>query len=185
MANIATKIATTLQPVAPIDWGEMRALHVKGLSLTDLSKRFGISYSTVKSRAHREKWDATVAKANDAIVQSATRDLTASANHWIGRIDKLMHAGLDNVERKGIDNIGLRELDLALSCAEKANRIARSNYGLDKQAANATTNVQVNVMTAAASAKLVGGATIDVDATALPESGDATGQVDNQGQGAS
>lgn len=43
-----------------------------------------------------------------------------------------------------IGKLSLRDLQTALDCAEKANRIARANYGLDAQN-NAAPRVTVNV----------------------------------------
>lgn len=133
-----------------VDYEEIRAKHVKGISLSDLARDYDISYSTLKSRASRENWAAIVASANSAVIQSATRDLTQSANHWITRIDKLIHASLGTVETevaKG-NALKLRDLQVALDCAERANRIARANYGLDNEGrAGAQTLVQVHVNT--------------------------------------
>lgn len=125
--------ATSQQLDASIDWAEMRALYCKGISLSDLSRKFGIPLGTIKARSSRENWRNTVAKVNEHVLRTATDDLTASAKSWIGRMDRVVHAGLDNITAKGIEKLNLRDLAQALDCVEKANRIARQTYGLDQQ----------------------------------------------------
>ena len=125
-------VATEAQQDVAVDWAEMRALYCKGISLSDLARKFGINASTIRARSSREKWHNTVARVNEHVLQGVTQDLTASAKSWIGRMDKVVHAGLDNVTAKGIDKLNLKDLSMALDCIEKANRIARQTYGLDK-----------------------------------------------------
>jgi hypothetical protein len=153
-------VATQGQPDAPRDWGTLRALFVKGMTLKEISDQFNIAYSTVKARSAREKWATTVARADDAIVQTVTKGLADSASRFIGRIDSAVHASLDNLERKGMNKLGLRDLQIALDCMDKANRIARSNYGLDKQGA-ASASVSIH-LTANAKPHLTG-SIIDVE----------------------
>lgn len=138
--------AADLQPGAAVDWSDMRALYVKGLSLTELARRTGVPLGTIKARSSREKWATTVALAESHVNRIATEELADSAGRWVRRIDKAVHSGLDNVMRKGLDKLSLRDLQVALDCVEKANRIARPNYGLDRdQQARTGTLVQVNV----------------------------------------
>lgn len=146
---LAAEAASPMQPGATVDWAEMRALYCKGISLSDLSRKFNVSHGTIKARSSREKWRNTVARVNEHVLQAATDDLSASAKHWIGRIDRLMHAGLNHVEERVQKGKELRtqELQQLLDCAEKANRIARSNYGLDKQ--ESTTHLHLGVINAA------------------------------------
>lgn len=144
MADAATLDATNPQPAATVDWGHMRAMFVKGCSYKDIARIYGLSYSTVKSRAHRENWSHTVAEADKTVVQAATTEMQGSAVRFIGRLDSLIHKSLDSIEHKAVEKLGLRDLQIALDCMEKANRVARQNYGLDAQG-NAQPKVQVNV----------------------------------------
>jgi hypothetical protein len=123
------------QPVT-LDWDEIRALHVKGMSLKDLSDRYGISYTALRSRSSREKWCNTVAMARNTVTQVATEALAKSATSWISKLDTAVHAALDNVMAKGLHKLGLRDLQVALDCVEKSNRVARLNYGLDSENAS-------------------------------------------------
>ncbi len=133
----ATADAPNVQPSATVDWEEMRALFCKGFTYRELSDKFNIPYSTVKSRAHRDHWQHTVAKVNEHVVQATTSGLTESANHWVNRIDKLVHKSISHAEKAADNNeLKIRDLQVVLDCAEKANRIARANYGLDKADAN-------------------------------------------------
>lgn len=177
------EVATEPQQPATIDWGAMQAMHVKGMSLKDIADEFGIPYATVRSRASREKWSHTVATANTKIVDSATRDLTSSANHWIGRIDKLVHKSLTGIERKSVDKLTLRELQTALDCAEKANRIARANYGLDKLTESKPASLTVNVAItggATASPAVSLGQVIDVESVASGDDAKQLGSTDTK-----
>jgi hypothetical protein len=139
--------ATVATDTKSVDWAELRSLYVKGVSLSDLSKQFSISYSAIRNKSSRERWRDSVAKANTLVAQAATDHLQASVGSWITKIDKAVHAGLDNVLAKGLESMGLRELNLALDCAEKANRIARQTYGLDKQEIGKPASLTINVNT--------------------------------------
>lgn len=144
-------VATAAQPAQPVDWAHMRALFVKGLSLAELARQTGVPLGTIKARSHREKWATTVAEADRHINRLATERLAESATRWLDKIDGAVHASLDNVIGKGLGKLGLKDLQIALDCAEKANRIARQNYGLDAgNAASPRVQVQVQVLTQAA-----------------------------------
>lgn len=55
---------------------------------------------------------------------------------------------LGAIGARDIDKLSLRDLQTALDCAEKANRVARANYGLDTNAATSgqpRVAVQVNI----------------------------------------
>jgi len=95
------------------------------------------------------------------VILDATDKLKASAATWIGKIDTLVHASLDSVMQKGVSKLTLRDLTIALDCAEKANRMARLNYGLD--ADHAHPKVQVNVAIAGSGAPLVHHDILDID----------------------
>lgn len=136
--------ATQSPQPATADWTELRALHVKGISLKELSDTYGISYTALRSRSSREKWCNTVAKARDHVLQAATDDLTASANSWISKIDKIVHQSVDNVLAQGLNHLGLKDLSLALDCAQKVNQIARQTYNLDAKAGGGN-GVQINI----------------------------------------
>lgn len=165
---LATADATEPQPGATIDWAEMRALYCKGISLSDLSRKFGINLGTIKARSSREKWRNTVAKVNEHVLQTATDDLTVSARHWIGRIDKLMHTGLAHVEERVAKGhtVKTSELVQLMDAAEKANRIARLNYGLDKQDGAVHVHAHLLVRDQMQPALRP---VLDVDATVLPD----------------
>ena len=136
--------ATDMQHKVKPDYGQLRALFVKGLSLVEIAKRFDVPYSTLRSRAYREEWNTTAVQANNLIVQDATEKLKHSAANWIGKIDTLVHAAVDNVMQRGVSKLSIRDLNLALECADKANRMARVNFGLDADN-GAHPRVQVNV----------------------------------------
>lgn len=138
--------ATTPQPGASVDWSELRALYVKGLSLADIARQTGIPVGTIKARSSREKWATTVAKAEQLVQRVATEQLAESASRWLTRLDKVVHESLDNLESKSVKKLSLRDLQIALDCADKANRVARQTYGLDAENASrprVTLNVAV------------------------------------------
>jgi uncharacterized protein YjcR len=137
-------VATETQPAAAVNWSELRALYVKGVQLSDLSRQTGIPIGTIKARSSREKWATTVAKAEQQVQRIATEQLADSASRWLTRLDKVVHDSLDNLEEKGVRKLNLKDLQLALDCAEKANRVARQTYGLDSDNASRP-RVTVNV----------------------------------------
>lgn len=145
----ATMDATALTQSPQVDWPELRALYVKGVSLIDLARKTGVSYDAIRSRASREKWRNTVTKVNEQVLNATTLTLTERATFWVHRLDKFIHNALGALDSKDVSKLSLRDLQTALDCADKANRVARSNYGLDSAGTNATGQprvaVQVNI----------------------------------------
>jgi hypothetical protein len=155
---VATADATI---ATPIDWDELRALHVKGISLSDLSKRYNVSYTALRSRSSREKWCNTVALARDAVTQCATDDLQASVRSWLGKIDQWGHKVLDSYMKRDPDGLNPKTLQELVSGVKVLNDTFRSNAGLDKQADNKPASLTINVNTGASQAPL--GQVIDAE----------------------
>ena len=150
-----------------VPWDEIRALHVKGMTLRDIANKYDISYGALRSRSSREKWCNSVSVARHFVAQGATDALMRSAGEWVGKIDRTVHAALDNVMQKGLHKLTLRDLSVALDCADKANRIARQTYGLD--ADGSSHKVQVNVAVLGnASAVASNSDVIDIDSLSAP-----------------
>lgn len=165
--GVDTAEATEVPQGKITPWDEIRALHVKGMSLRDISTKYGLSYTAIRSRSSREKWCNSVAVARHYVAQGATDSLMRSAGEWVGKIDRTVHAALDNVMQKGLHKLTLRDLSVALDCADKANRIARQTYGLD--ADGSTHKVQVNVAVLGnATAVASNNDVIDIDSLSAP-----------------
>jgi hypothetical protein len=150
---VATADATT---DTPIDWDELRALHVKGISLSDLSKRYNVSYTALRSRSSREKWCNTVALARDAVTQCATDDLQASVRSWLGKIDQWGHKVLDSYMKRDPDGLNPKTLQELVSGVKVLNDTFRSNAGLDKQESGKPASLTINVNTGASHAMPLG-----------------------------
>lgn len=115
-----------------IDWTELRALHVKGVSLADLSKKFGVSYSAIRSKSSRERWRDTVAKAGNMIAQSATDQLTACATKHVLKMAGITDLAIERVASELGTTPSIKVLSELASIAETFDRIARRTYQLDK-----------------------------------------------------
>lgn len=178
---VATDCETSARPVETVDWAELRALYCKGISLADLARDYRLNYSTVKNRAARESWSHTVAAVKEKVVQRATDDLTASATHWVRRIDKLMHTGLAHVEERVAKGhtVKTSELVQLMDAAEKANRIARLNYGLDKQG-DQHAHIHLGVLAVGSREARSVGALIDVEAMPVAEAPNQSDTPPNQ-----
>lgn len=163
--------ATPMQPVAPIDWAEVQALYVKGIGLRDLAARYGVSYTALRCRASRHKWQHTVAKARDVVTQRATEDLSVSVRSWVGKIDAFAHKTIDSLIKRDPDTMSVKEIGELVSATRGLADVFRPNAGLDRKDAGAT-HVHLGVMTL--------GATLDarphmsvIDVDALPALADA------------
>ena len=146
-----------------VPWDEIRALHVRGMTLRAIADKYGLSYGALRSRSSREQWNNGVKVASSHVLHVATEDLANSARNWIGKIDTLVHAAVDNVMARGMNKLSIRDLNLALECAEKANRMARVNFGLDADN-GAHPRVQVNVAVLGNNAQVCNQDVIDVEA---------------------
>jgi transposase len=167
-----TACDTVATEVKSVNWAELRALHVKGVSLNDLSKRFGISYSAIRNKSSRERWRDTVAKAGDMVTQAATDDLQASVRSWIAKIDKFGHQTIDSIIKRNPDELSTKQLQELVSAAKSLSDLTRPNYGLDRHDATKTT---VSIHVAANAKPHLTGSIIDVEQ--LPGDGQPSGDL--------
>lgn len=126
-----------------VDWSQAQALYCKGVPISEISSKTGIPLTAIRKHASRHRWTATKTEAGQAVLAGVTTSLAESATRWIGKIDTFVHKALDKLDLDQLD--GLEAIETAVSIAERANRMARANYGLDVQADQGRANVQVNI----------------------------------------
>jgi len=147
-----------------------RNRYIKGHSIKEIAADLDLPYEGLVKHAQRQGWTKlrteVVQHSSDAVLA----DIKGKLGAYVGKIDQIIHAGLDNVLSKGLETLGLKDLALALDCAEKANRIGRQHYQLDedKQAkpASLTVNVAVSGSPTASQARILG-QVIDVEQVSL------------------
>lgn len=93
-----------------VDWEKIKTEYVTGdISVRDIAQKYGVSYTTAKNRATREKWTALRKKHRDSVVRKATQKAATKQANVLAKELTL----LDKIER---------HLDKALSDAEQFNR---------------------------------------------------------------
>jgi len=156
---------TVETPDKAIDWAELRALHVKGMSLADLAKRFNISYSAIRNKSSRERWRDTVAKAGGMVAQDATNQLSAVATKHLLKMSGIADLAIDQVATELAANPNRKALAELASIADTFDRIQRRTCRLDEDKANnkpASLTVNVAVQAGSSSVRQLG-KVIDVD----------------------
>ena len=120
------------------DWPTIRALHAKGVPISDIARQFGISADTLYSRSSREKWNAVIGQEKEKSLQIAQdiwterRAATKEKIHLIG--ERMLEAA--------------KELpaDQLLTKADKvkiATEIAGKVVGLDQNEEKNVTNINL------------------------------------------
>ena len=129
------------------DYGQAKADWLNGLSLKQISEKRAIPYDALVKYAHRKNWTIDKKRVDKAVSATVQAGLEKRATDYTNKLDKLIHAGIDNLAAKPLTELGLKDLDLALGCAIKAAQLARPHYGMDRQEANGNRGVllQVNV----------------------------------------
>lgn len=141
-----------------IDWGELRALHCKGVSLKALAKEYNVDYGALRTRASRGKWSNTVAKAGEMVQQAVTEQLAGIAGRHLLKIAGISDLAIDKVAEKLALDPSIDALSKLATVAETFDRIQRRTCGLDaKQDAANTKPVTLAVNVAIAGAGLTAG----------------------------
>lgn len=77
-----------------IDFEKLRAEYARGVTYTELSKRYGLSYSTLAQKGRREDWNAlrekTRQKVDNALSARIAKQTTARATRILAAADKLL-----------------------------------------------------------------------------------------------
>lgn len=162
-------------PRTAYDYTQARNRYVKGHNIKEIAADLDLPYEGLVKHAQRQGWTKlrteVVQHSSDAVLA----DIKGKLGAYVGKIDQVIHAGLDNVLAKGLETLGLRDLALALDCAEKAHRIGRQHYQLDddkRDAKPASLTVNVAISQADNNARYTG-KVIDVESVACDASAPA------------
>src|SRR4051812_35396860 len=94
------------------DWDSLKALYLKGVTLPDIAKQAGISYSALRARSHRYKWPASAAAGAALLQHSVTLTLQERGGLWGGRMATLLERQLTHLESLEPSQLKLKELEL-------------------------------------------------------------------------
>lgn len=157
---------------ADVDYDEIKALYVKGISLKDLADKYGLDYASLRVKASRDKWSATLAQARQMLSQTVNRDLQLKASGWLARMDSYVNRTMDSVERRDPDSLEIKDFKMLVETAKIVNDMARPTYGLNDGQQHQTNILVVPDAAHHAASRLPGGQVIDVqplaDATTTP-----------------
>lgn len=128
-------------------WDELKAAFIKGVPLPELAKQYGVSYSALRTRAHRCKWRADAATGAAILQQSATRSMQERGEHWGGRVATLMERHLTYLESLDPSKLKLKELEMLARITDTTDKTARRTFGLDAEQPKA--NLQINIKSSA------------------------------------
>lgn len=126
------------------DYGEIRALFVKGFTLKDLAQRYGLKYESLRSRSSRERWAHTVAVARHTVAQGVNMALRERATGWVGKIDSYVNRHLEHLATLDPSATDPKTLKTLVETAEIVDRMARRTYGLDEQNTPGATHLHVH-----------------------------------------
>jgi hypothetical protein len=116
-----------------VDWSLAKSLAIKGVPLPEVAKQLGVSYNTLKQRAHRYKWREEVTKTEQAIHHAVTETCADVAKTHVNRVVGLLGKHLDALERKDADTLDLQDFDTATKILDRLDQIGRRAHRLDDE----------------------------------------------------
>lgn len=131
-------------PVASqIDWNAAKILRSRGLSFDEIGKELGCNAATIRSRAHRHKWNESFEVVQEIVQRSATRSAET-------RVGELAQAWVDEMIRDVQETTAaarrikpgsnLRQLGEREQVMERLVKRGRLMFGLDSES---KTSVQI------------------------------------------
>lgn len=121
---------------AKIDWAGIRMLYATGSTTEELAISFGIPAGTLRSRTHRENWQADrdrlkkLAEDARAKTHAALASMPERARNWVSRVAEQADRGLKVIEKTSIESLG--DVTKVTSALDQVDKVARRSYGLDQ-----------------------------------------------------
>ena len=126
------------------DWGALKALYLKGMTLPDIARQTGVSYVALRTRAWRKNWKSLAAKAEEGLQQVATLTLAERGKSWAGRVADLMEKRLSHLEKLDASKLKISDLEALTRLTDLTDKTARRTFGLDsEESSGPTTMVQI------------------------------------------
>lgn len=110
-----------------LDWELAKSLRQQGIPYTVIAKRLECNVSTIRSRAFREKWDETNAKASE-IMKQADINWAERAKGWPKRIAALMEKRLAFIEELPVSKLKMREFKELTAATKEVDEMARQAF---------------------------------------------------------
>lgn len=124
-------------------WDELKAAFVKGVTLPDLARQYGINYSALRARALRHGWRTDAAKAASAMQQSITTTLAERGGSWAHRIGTVLERHLSFLEKADPAALKLRDYEGLVRVLEVVDKMGRRTFKLDDENASPRTSINV------------------------------------------
>ena len=132
------------------DYATAKALHVKGLSIRQISEKTGISYDALAKYAVRNGWTELRDKSVQLLSNHVQGKMVEAATKHLLDMSDLADTAITCIKGKPIGAMPLDDLAKLASIADTFDRIARRTHRLDEASGPKTQlNLQVNYPAAA------------------------------------
>jgi lambda repressor-like predicted transcriptional regulator len=125
------------QPIIA-DWSTIKSLYLSGITLKELSQRFGISISTLKSRSYREEWSKVPERFKASPVVSTEKTAAIVTDLWAERGASIREGEFQIAKRLVDYSVEMPEDQLLakIDKLEIAAKMGRRATGLDREDSN-------------------------------------------------
>jgi hypothetical protein len=117
-----------------IDWDHLKSLYLKGLSLPEIAREAAVSYSALRTHAHRYGWKTDAAEAGAVVQRAVTQSLAERGKDWGGRIAHVLESHLTRIEQLDPAECDLDALEQLVRIIKSLDDVGRRTFRLDEPA---------------------------------------------------
>lgn len=128
------------------DWPVLHAEYMSGVSMAEISRKYGVPYNTLMVTATRKKWsrdrDKNCQLRTEIVCKSVNDSLASQAKEFTRIVTNgLISASKDLFQREIPQDP--YEANALAGAMDKVNNMGRKTFGLDAQAASTTINIKL------------------------------------------
>lgn len=118
-----------------VDYDAAKALYLKGLSLSTISKQNSIPLAALRRYAGRHNWLESKTAAEQSVSQVVVGELASTAKTHVNTVIELLGSHLKALKKRDPEKLHIEDFDTATKILDRLDQIGRRAHGLDAESA--------------------------------------------------